>query len=308
MSIAKRIGTIGTYWGRTPIRVRPPARYEKTVQPIARGSLWERDIPFGIVAALVLLAFVLGCVVNGAALRLNPFATEHPAETPVAKLMIWLAAFAIISGCRQPLREMLEARRASPLLLAALAFVPVTLVDIGASWFAVAISGYPTCAPGALPLPTLSSFLPRSMFLGAALLGAMTALSRHLASHRAEPPAKSVPSPAETSPRSGEWLDLPEAPLLHLRTKDVVLIRSAGNYSEIVAAGRTYLVRVTLAQLADRFGPLGFVRVHRQTLVNGRHVKEIYRQPGGRPVIHLYGDIFVPLGRRYLDAVRALIS
>lgn len=278
------------------------------MQPIARRSLWERDIPLGTAAALVLLAFLLGCAVNGTALRLNPFAAEHPAEAPVAKLMIWLAALAIAGGCRHPLRAMLEARRASPLLLAVLAFVPVALVDIAASRFAVAISGYPTCAPDALPLPTLSSFLPRSTFLGAALLGAMTALRRHLASREIETPATATPSAPETSPRSGEWLDLPEAPLLHLRVRDVVLIRSAGNYSEIVAEGGTHLVRVTLAQLADRFGPLGFVRVHRQTLVNGRHVKQIHRQPGGRAVMRLYGNISVPLGRRYRDAVRALIA
>lgn len=114
--------------------------------------------------------------------------------------------------------------------------------------------------------------------------------------------AAADPAPAAR----GEWLDLPEAPLLRVRAGDVVLIRSAGNYSEIVADnGRVHLVRATLTQLAARFAPLGYIRIHRQTIVNARHVREIRPEPGGRTIIDLYCGISVPLGGRYVEAMGA---
>jgi DNA-binding LytR/AlgR family response regulator len=157
----------------------------------------------------------------------------------------------------------------------------------------------------------LVNFLPRSVILGTTVLLALLAWNRHLANRSAaaatEPvlahaPALPVPRPAVR----GEWLDLPESPMLRVRTDDVVLIRSAGNYSEIVANGRVHLVRATLTELASRFAPLGYVRVHRQTIVNARHVREICPEVGGRTIVHLYGGISVSLGGRYLDAMDAL--
>ena len=106
--------------------------------------------------------------------------------------------------------------------------------------------------------------------------------------------------------RLGAWLDFPEAPLLRVRADDVALIRSAGNYSEIVARDRVHLVRATLSELADRLEPSGFVRVHRQTVINARGVRQICRDGAGRALIHLACGHAVPVGRRYMTAIDAL--
>ena len=121
------------------------------------------------------------------------------------------------------------------------------------------------------------------------------------------PPARFPPAPRPPPPAPpGEWLDFPEAPLLRVRADDVVLIRSAGNYSEIVAHGRAHLVRATLSELSDRLAPQGFVRVHRQTVINARNVRQVCRDGAGRALIHLACGNTVPVGRRYMDAIDAL--
>ncbi|MGK6356696.1 LytTR family DNA-binding domain-containing protein [Sphingomonas sp. DT-207] len=283
------------------------ARYTSAMAMGARESIWNRQIPLGAGVLLALLGFLLGYAVGGVPIQPDPFATEHPAQPGYAKMLVWGAAFAIALGCREPLRDLLSGPRQSPALLLALAFVPPALTDMLAAQFAMAISFYPTCAPGAVPLPPFFSFLPRSAVLGTPLLLLLLAWGRHLANRDPAEAPQSEPLPLPASPTaSSEWLDLPEAPLLRIRPGDVQLIRSAGNYSEIVANERVHLVRVTLTELAHRFAPIGFVRVHRQIVVNARKVREVHRDASGRPVIHLACGTPVPLGRRYLTALNAL--
>lgn len=264
-------------------------------------TIWEQQIPLGAALLLALLGFVLGYGLSNSSVQLNPFAGGHPAESVLGKLLVWACVFAITCGCRQPLRDLIAAQRRSPLLLVLLAFGPIAVADIAGSRFAVAISGYPTCAPGAVPLPPFFSFAPRLAILGTTALLVLLAWNRHLANRSA--PAAADPAPAAR----GDWLDLPEAPLLRVRAGDVVLIRSAGNYSEIVADnGRVHLVRATLTQLAARFAPLGYIRIHRQTIVNARQVREIRPESGGRTIVDLYCGISVPLGGRYMEAMGVL--
>jgi len=104
------------------------------------------------------------------------------------------------------------------------------------------------------------------------------------------------------------WLEFPEAPLLRLRTRDVAQIRSAGNYSEIDGAAGTHLVRAPISQLEQRLASRGFVRVHRQTLVNRRHVRALRRDQAGRPILLLANGRCVPVGRSYRAQVDALTS
>jgi hypothetical protein len=288
------------------------SRYQSGMQATIRATIWQQQIPLGAGVLLALLGFILGHAVSGPGVQLNPFAAGHPAEPVLAKLLVWACVSVITCGCRQPLRDLLVARRRSPLLLlVALAFGPVTLADVAGSQFAIAASGYPTCAPGAVPLPPFFSFLPRTMILGTTMLLVLLAWSRHLANRAAAETVEAAPAPALKWPVAppalpGEWLEIPEAPLLRVRAADVDLIRSAGNYSEIVAAGRLYLVRATLTELADRFAPLGYVRIHRQTIVNAQRVCAVRPQPGGRAVVHLYCGTALPIGGRYVDALRAL--
>ena len=268
---------------------------------------WDQQIPLAAGLLLALFGFVLGYGLGGTALQLNPLAADHPAEAPIAKMLVWCLALAIGCGCRAPVADLL-ARRGSPLPLLALAFAPVIIADLLASRFAIGLSGYPICAPGAIPLPGFDSFLPRGAVLGTAMLLSLLGWSQYLAKRAAAETAElepivAFPEPGEKPLLPGEWLALPEAPHLRLRIADIVLIRSAGNYSEIVANGRAHLVRVSLTDLAHRLASMGFIRVHRQTVVNGRQVREIRKGAGGNRVVELLCGVSVTLGRSYARSV-----
>jgi hypothetical protein len=146
----------------------------------------------------------------------------------------------------------------------------------------------------------------RAAILGGTMLLVLLAWERHLLGQAPRLQPAPLPYHRDQPAPSGEWLDFPEAPLLRIRADDVVLIRSAGNYSEIVALGRAHLVRAPLGTLADRLADLGFVRVHRQTIINARNVRQICRDAAGRALIHLDCGQTVPVGRRYMTAIDAL--
>lgn len=274
----------------------------------ASESIWDIRVPLSAAAALALFAFLLGFGMGGLEAGADRFSTEHPEEARLARLLVWGAMLSIAWASRKPVQELLQSPRHSPLLLGALAFVPVTLAELAASRFAFAISPYQLCGPGgpALPAP-LVSCLPRSAILGSTALLTLMAWGRHLANRRAADDEDAPPTePVLLAPPGTEdWLDLPEAPFLRVRACDVAQIRSAGNYSEIVAHGRVHLVRAPLSDLATRFAALGFVRVHRQVVVNRGHVSQIYREAGGRPAVQLRCGEIIPLGRSYRTALAA---
>ncbi|WP_171012593.1 MULTISPECIES: LytTR family DNA-binding domain-containing protein [unclassified Sphingomonas] len=259
--------------------------------------------------ALALFAFLLGYGIGGLEAHSGSFAAEHPDETRLARLLVWGAMLTIAWASRKPMRELLEAPKRSPLLLGAFAFVPVLLTELAASRFAIAISPYQLCGPNGPPPMPVDNFLPRAIALGSTAWLSLMAWSRHLANRRGLPEADEPfvePQPALSAPPSAEqWLSLPEAPFLRVRASDVTQIRSAGNYSEILAHGRVHLVRAPLSELAARFADLGFVRVHRQVVVNRQHVSQIYREASGRLTVQLRCGAIVALGRSYRTALAA---
>ncbi|WP_285703511.1 LytTR family DNA-binding domain-containing protein [Microtetraspora sp. NBRC 16547] len=75
-----------------------------------------------------------------------------------------------------------------------------------------------------------------------------------------------------------------------------------GDYVRLHTVDGTYLVRMPLAALERRWGGSGFVRAHRSTLVNARHVSEL-RFDGGRMVLQV-GTEVLPVSRRHTREVR----
>lgn len=103
---------------------------------------------------------------------------------------------------------------------------------------------------------------------------------------------------AETAVHIPEWLTIPEAPDLGLRTADVATIRAAGNYCELQTNVRCYLVRAPIKVLAERLGPAGFVRLHRSTLVNLGRLLAVDRA-AGQIRARLDDGTIVPVGQAY---------
>lgn len=108
--------------------------------------------------------------------------------------------------------------------------------------------------------------------------------------------------PAEPA---GDWLHLPQEPRLMLRSSDLRLVRSAGNYCELHAGGRIHLVRTTLKDLEAQLGARGFLRVHRTAMVNLGSIAAIAPAPGSKRLqVELDCGGQVPVGRAYASRLR----
>lgn len=67
--------------------------------------------------------------------------------------------------------------------------------------------------------------------------------------------------------------------------------------------GVEHIVRDSLEKLEERFGPLGFLRVHRAELVRKDAVVALTSEPGGA-TLELIDGQHVAVSRRYLAAAK----
>jgi DNA-binding LytR/AlgR family response regulator len=92
---------------------------------------------------------------------------------------------------------------------------------------------------------------------------------------------------------------------MRLLTRGSILyVMAYGDYMRVFADSGRYLARGTLADVERRFGPYGFLRVHRQYLVNLRRVTEVRPQLNGTALLVFENGGKVPVARRHLPALR----
>ena len=88
---------------------------------------------------------------------------------------------------------------------------------------------------------------------------------------------------------------------------EVRWVKSASNYVEVAANGKTHLARATLSaiesQLADAGAPAA--RVHRSYVVNTDHIREIKPTGEGDVKIEMSDGAVIPGSRRYRDRLPA---
>lgn len=93
-----------------------------------------------------------------------------------------------------------------------------------------------------------------------------------------------------------------------VRTEDIDWIESSGNYVNLHVNERIYPLRGTMTQIADRLGPQGFIRVHRQAIVNGERIAEMSVFDSGDAELKLHSEARVPVSRRYRQQLREAIG
>ena len=64
--------------------------------------------------------------------------------------------------------------------------------------------------------------------------------------------------------------------IVYIRVEDIEWIEAAGNYVRLHVGARRHDVRETLTALEGKLDSDEFVRIHRSTIVNLRHVKEVH--------------------------------
>jgi hypothetical protein len=108
--------------------------------------------------------------------------------------------------------------------------------------------------------------------------------------------ATAAPASSETAGR----IEIREgARAVFLAPADIAWLEAAGNYVEVHAAGRTHLVRATLASFEAQLAPLGFVRAHRSRLVNKARIRAIAPSGSGDVEIIFDDGRSVAGSRRY---------
>jgi len=87
---------------------------------------------------------------------------------------------------------------------------------------------------------------------------------------------------------------------------DIHWIGAEGNYVRLHTASTAYEVRETLAGIGAKLDPADFVRIHRSTIVNLRHVKEVYPWFGGYHLVRLVSGQELRMSRYQQHGVERL--
>ena len=85
-------------------------------------------------------------------------------------------------------------------------------------------------------------------------------------------------------------------------------IEADGDYARLHAAGRSYLLREPLADLAGRLDPARFVRVHRSAIVRVDQVAELQPLSNRDALLRLRDGSPVRASRTYIDALLARLA
>lgn len=93
------------------------------------------------------------------------------------------------------------------------------------------------------------------------------------------------------------------ATAIFLAPADILFLEAAGNYVEFHTAGRTHLVRGTLAAWEGRLADRGFARIHRARIVNRARISAIKPTPSGDVEITLDDSRTLTGSRRYRAAL-----
>ena len=88
---------------------------------------------------------------------------------------------------------------------------------------------------------------------------------------------------------------------------DVEWISADGDYVRITAGARAFLVRETLTAMAARLLP-PFVRIHRSTIVNVEHIRELEPMPNREYLVLMRNGARLRSSRTYDDSLRQLLE
>jgi DNA-binding LytR/AlgR family response regulator len=80
----------------------------------------------------------------------------------------------------------------------------------------------------------------------------------------------------------------------------ILYLQSHGDFVRVVTEGGRYLLRATLADIARRWEPFGFVRVHRQYVANLHNAVEVRPQLGGTAQLAFGDGETIPIARRHV--------
>lgn len=88
-----------------------------------------------------------------------------------------------------------------------------------------------------------------------------------------------------------------------VRRSDVLYVQAQGDYARLHTTTGSHLVRISLTLLEERWGPAGFVRIHRSTLVSLPKITQV-RTDAGRSLVYVGDRIELQVSRRHTRELR----
>jgi two-component system LytT family response regulator len=107
------------------------------------------------------------------------------------------------------------------------------------------------------------------------------------------------------APAAGRLVVRERGRVLFVDADDVDWIEAEGDYVRLHLAGRSHLLRGTMAEMERALGAGRFVRTHRSVLVNVSRVAELRAVTSRECVVLLHGGARLRVSRRYRDRLEA---
>jgi two-component system LytT family response regulator len=95
--------------------------------------------------------------------------------------------------------------------------------------------------------------------------------------------------------------------IIFLPVSDIRWIGAEENYVRVCTDTEEHLLRETMAHIEQRLDPEMFLRVHRSSIVNLHHVKEIRSEPNGDFTVVLVDGQKLPMSRGYRSRITELL-
>jgi DNA-binding LytR/AlgR family response regulator len=93
-----------------------------------------------------------------------------------------------------------------------------------------------------------------------------------------------------------------------LERESIFYLQANGDYVRVIAEDGHYLLRARLAEVEERWGAYGFVRVHRAFVINLRRAVEVRPQLNGTAIVLMRDGSEVPIARRQTSELRRRLS
>lgn len=96
--------------------------------------------------------------------------------------------------------------------------------------------------------------------------------------------------------------------IFFLKAEEIDWIEAEGDYMKFHVAGRSHLMRETMARLEARLDPKRFIRIHRSTIVNIDRLRKLSPSFAGEYAVILQDGTKLKLSRGYHERIAALLK
>ncbi|HYD82869.1 MAG TPA: LytTR family DNA-binding domain-containing protein, partial [Opitutus sp.] len=96
--------------------------------------------------------------------------------------------------------------------------------------------------------------------------------------------------------------------IFFLKAEEIDWIEAEGDYMKFHVAGRTHLMRETMARLEARLNPRQFIRIHRSTIVNVDRMRKLSPSFAGEYAVILQDGTKLKLSRGYHERIATLLK